>query len=124
MAVASVQSKGAFTLYTWLLTAADPTASPTPLLGARSEKTVHVIGAGGDFNGATVTIEGTLSFADEHYGLLNSVPDTDDLSFTAQTRPRIVLPNVTRIKPVVTGTLAGSGVIVRLLVTSAAPHFY
>lgn len=107
-------------LYEWVLTSADPVAEPTKLLCERPEKTVDVHGASdaAGFNTARIGIHGTLALFGGTYKLLNSVPDTQDLSFTAATsKPLTVLPNVSRIKPVVeSGTLGATGVRVQLLV--------
>ena len=119
-----VTQHGRFTRYAWTLTATDQVAAPhRGLLGHRGEKSVDVRGAAtaDGFNGATVEIHGTLDEADTNYKLLNTVPDTVDLTYTAAaTRIRPVLPNAMRIKPVVTaGTVGATGVTVVLLVTSA-----
>lgn len=119
-----LHSHGSYTLYVWTLTSADAIAVPTPVLAMRSDKSVdiHGVSDAAGFNTATVEIHGTLTLTgSDHFKLQNSVPDTQDLSFTAATdKAYLVLPNVARIKPVVTaGAPGATGIIVELLVTSA-----
>lgn len=114
---------GFMVLYRWILTSADYIAEPTPPIPHRAEKTVDVHGGAGaaEFNGCSVAIQGDLSLTGAgHFKLLNTIPDTTDLSFTAAAiRPFAILPNVSRIKPVVTsGAPGATGIIVELLVTS------
>lgn len=125
MAVApTISFKGSYTRYEWTLTSADQDALPTQPMGSRSDKSVDVHGAStaAGFNGATVEVHGSLDEdAGGTYKLLNTVPDTTTLSFTAaSTQIFTILPNVLRVKPVVAaGTVGSTGVTVVLLVTSA-----
>ena len=50
--------------------------------------------------------------------LLNSIPETDDLTFTAASRPRIILPHVVQLAPILLGS-TGATVQVRVVLTSA-----
>jgi hypothetical protein len=116
-------SDGYVTLFTMVLTASDFVADPTPPIGHRGEKTIDVNGTSdaNGFNGCTVQIHGDLSMSGTgHFKLLNSVPDTTDLSFTAAlARSMTILANVNRIKPVITAGAPGVvGITIELLVTS------
>lgn len=125
MAVApTVSMRGSYSRYSWTLTSADQIALPTQPIGSRSDKSIDVHGTStaGGFNGATVELHGSLDEIEAGtYKLLNTVPDTVTLSFTAAaTQIFTILPNVLRVKPVVTaGTVGATGVTVVLLITSA-----
>jgi hypothetical protein len=114
-------------LLQWTLTSADDVALPSPAFPHRSEKTVDVYEAGGSgWNGATVDVQGDLNKTGTgEFKLLNSIPHTQDLRFTADsTKQWVILPNVTRLKPVRSaGTLGTAGVIVKVLVVSYVKRF-
>jgi hypothetical protein len=116
------QRHGTYSRYRWVLTSADQEAMSVAVAD-RNEKTVQVRGAStaAGFNGATLEIQGSLDAVEPAvYDLLNTVPDTLDLTFTAQSRIYTILPNVLRVKPVVSaGTVGSTGVEVVLLVMSA-----
>jgi hypothetical protein len=120
----TIARRGTYTVYTWTLTSADQDALPTPPIGGRNEKSVDVRGAStaAGFNGATVEVHGSLDESEAGtYKLLNTLPDTLTLSFTAaSTQIYPILPHVLRVKPVVAaGTVGATGVEVVILVTSA-----
>lgn len=113
---------GNWSWFEWILTSADQDAVPTPPIGHRNDKTVDLneIAAGG-FGTGTVQIHGDLQESGPgFFKLMNTIPDTTQLSFTANTPEQyLILPNVHRVKPVVTaGTLSADGVRITLLVTS------
>lgn len=119
----------------WILTTADPVGDPVEC-GHRNDISVDVIQAAG--SGWTCEIRGAnRPFASRRTGdgkvlaggpmnpltegkLLNSIPDTDNLSFTADAvRPRHVLPNVVQIAPVLTVPGTAAEVRVEMCMTSA-----
>lgn len=126
-------NRGSWALYIWDLTSTDFVASSTPPLAHRTSKTVDLFkkGAGG-WNGSTIAVQGDLGDGEpigayahvENFLTINSVPDTTTLSFSADTtKAYVLLPDVCRVKPVVTaGAPDSDGVRIRLLVTSARPR--
>ena len=121
----TVERRGSYILYKWVLTSADQTANPTTRIGAFSEKSVDLQGVSdaAGWNSSTIQLHG-INHPDGTYKLLNTIPDTTDLTFTAAaSKAFVILPNVLQVKPVVTsGTLGATGVPIYLLVTAARSH--
>lgn len=126
-------NRGSWALYIWDLKSTDFVALPTPPLAHRTSKTIDMFTLGAsNFNGSTIAVQGDLGDGEpigtyahiDNFLTVNSVPDTQTLSFVAATtKAFVVLPDVTRVKPVVTAGAPGTdGVRVRLLVTSARPR--
>ena len=108
--------RGTYTEWVWVLTAADQIAVPTPNIFYANEKTVDINGVSdaNGWNGATGIWEGSLEDPElEHFKLLNTIPDTQDLSFIAVSQPKLfmILPDAAYIRPRISdGTLGATGV--------------
>lgn len=105
-----------YTEWIWVLTAVDQIALPTPNIFEANEKTVDINGISdaAGWNGATALWEGSLEKPElEHFKLLNTIPDTTDLTFDAVSQPRLymILPDAAYVRPRVSvGTLGATGV--------------
>jgi len=107
MAEATYTAKDGNThLNTWSLTSADATGNPVQRPGA-SDRSVHVFGA---FDGATVTIQGTLDGA--NYATIH---DQGGVALTfVQAGILAVSENVLAIRPVLSGGSGSAAVTVHL----------
>ena len=117
----TVIARGNYTIYEWVLTSADDIAISTPPIGHRNDKTIDMNENTGGFSTDTLKIHGDIQEdGPGFFKLCNSIPDTQLLSFTANTTTQFhILPNVNRVRPVRTaGTLGINGVRITLHVTS------
>lgn len=109
-----IYSSGRAKKFKWVLTAADPTADPSPPILNQQDKTVQCYGTtdANGWNTATITIDGSTDKS-VGYATLND-PQGNALVFTNQNKIETIQENVDQIKPVVTGTLGANGVTVVL----------
>lgn len=92
----------------------------TPLSIPRlSDKTVHIFSPDDSWGGASVSLNGSIDPNGVEYGVLTD-DDKTDITQTADGAPRVIVPNVLNIQPVVTGGDGNTQIIVAIMAQGRA----
>lgn len=79
-----------------------------------ADKTVHIFSPSDNWNGASVSLQGSIDPNGLVYGNLTD-DDKTEITQTADGVPRVVVPNVLSIQPVVTGGDGDTEIIVAIM---------